>query len=56
MAVRAEQGKVADRHLALTGHVQRLDMVALDVTLAALAVVLAKVELTDFAGERIAAP
>jgi len=56
MAVRAEQGQVADGHLTLTGYMQRLDMVAFDVTSATLAVVLPKVELADFTGERIAAP
>jgi hypothetical protein len=56
MAVRAEQGEVADGHLALTGYVQRLDVVALDVASATLAVIPLEIELADFTGEQIPAP
>ena len=54
MAVRAEQGKIADASGAFPANVQRLDVVAFDVPAAAFPVKLAEVELAYLAGERSA--
>src|SRR5262249_30463641 len=52
VAVRAEQGKGANGATPLAAHVQRLDVMALDVTLAAFTVEVAEVEFAYLAGQR----
>jgi hypothetical protein len=54
MAVRAEEREVVDRAGLLAADVQRLDVVALGIALAALAVQLGEVEVAYLAGERLA--